>query len=84
MTVETVNGSLVKNRIKNWENRDNVENLNLITGGNWYRTARNFSQINGLLKAELKNDNGEWKEDIIRAPDYIVENQNGKFVKIKK
>jgi len=37
-----------------------------------------------LLKAELKNDNGEWKEDIIRAPDYIVENQNGKFVKIKK
>ena len=39
---------------------------------------------NGFLKAELKDLNDNWKEDIIQAPNWTVENKNGKFVKDKK
>ena len=53
-------------------------------GGSWKETAREYTYVNGVLKAELKNEKGEWKYSFIKCRlDQEVTNQNGKFKKTK-
>jgi len=52
--------------------------LKLLPGGNWLRKSRNFNLKKGILTAELKDTNGQWKKHTIKVkPGVSVIEKNG-------
>jgi hypothetical protein len=55
------------------------ENLPL-PGGSWKTSAKNYSMTGGKLNAQLKNDNGIYKNTSVEViPGFLYSNENGKF-----
>ena len=62
---ENINGEFHKNRIKGWDKKN--KELQLLPGGNWSRNCKDFELKDGILSAEIKDENGDWKHGEIKV-----------------